>query len=387
MTEAGRAAAHNGRGVRGDGSSPAGGVVHVAAVPGDGVGPEVMDVTLPLVREAAALDGVELRVTTLDWGGERYLREGAAMPVDAAEQLRGYDAVLFGAVGRLDIPEHISVWGLILPLRQALDLYVNLRPVTTWPGVPTPLRDGDGIDFLVVRENTEGEYTGAGGRSQVGSAHEVAIEVAIHSRRAIERVARYAFGRARERRGLVTLATKSNASRFGYVLWDEVVEEVHGDFPDVRYERMFVDALASRMVERPSSLDVIVCSNLFGDILSDIGASLQGGLGMAPSANVSPHGGAPGIFEPVHGSAPDIAGRGIANPVACVLSGALLLLECGCEQGAAALRSAVGKAVRTPDRRTLDIGGTATTETAASAIADELSEVAASKRARPTVGT
>jgi tartrate dehydrogenase/decarboxylase/D-malate dehydrogenase len=357
------------------------GTVRVAAVPGDGVGPEVMEVTLPLVRAAAALDGAELELTTLDWGGERYLRTGAAMPDDAVEHLRRYDAVLFGAVGRVDIPEHVSVWGLILALRQALDLYVNLRPVCTWAGVPTPLLDGNGIDFLVVRENTEGEYTGAGGRSHVGTADEVAVEVAIHSRRAIERVARYAFSRARERRGLVTLATKSNASRFGYVLWDEVVEEVAGGFPDVRYERMFVDALASRMVERAHSLDVVVCSNLFGDILSDIGASLQGGLGMAPSGNVSPDGGTPGIFEPVHGSAPDIAGRGIANPVACILSGALLLTECGCEQGAAALREAVAVAVRTPECRTQDIGGTATTEEAAAAVGAALAEL------RPTVGT
>jgi tartrate dehydrogenase/decarboxylase/D-malate dehydrogenase len=368
-------------------SRPADGVLSVAAVPGDGVGPEVMEVTLPLIREAATLDGVELRVTTLDWGGERYLRQGAAMPEDAVEQLRRYDAVLFGAVGRLDIPEHVSVWGLILALRQALDLYVNLRPVATWPGIPTPLRDGNGIDFLVVRENTEGEYAGAGGRSHVGTAHEVAVEVAIHSRRAIERVARYAFSCARERRSLVTLATKSNASRFGYVLWDEVVEEVAGHFPDVRYERVFVDALAARMVERSHSLDVVVCSNLFGDILSDIGASLQGGLGMAPSGNVSPDGGPPGIFEPVHGSAPDIAGRGIANPVACILSGALLLTECGCAEGAGALREAVGAAVRTPEHRTRDIGGTAGTEAAAGAIAEALAEVAAERRGRPAVGT
>jgi tartrate dehydrogenase/decarboxylase/D-malate dehydrogenase len=354
--------------VRGVVNRPLDGILRVAAVPGDGVGPEVMDVSLPLLREAAGLDGVEVQVTTLDWGGERYLRSGAAMPEDAAEQLRRFDAVLFGAVGRLDIPEHVSVWGLILALRQALDLYVNLRPVSTWHGVPTPLHDASGIDFLVVRENTEGEYTGAGGRSHVGTPHEVAVEVAVHSRRAIERVARYAFSRARERRGLVTLATKSNASRYGYVLWDETVEEVAASFPDVRYERMFVDALASRMVERAHSLDVIVCSNLFGDILSDIGASLQGGLGMAPSGNVSPEGGTPGIFEPVHGSAPDIAGKGVANPVACVLSGALLLTECGCEQGAEALREAVAVAVRSPEHRTRDIGGAATTEEAAAAI-------------------
>jgi tartrate dehydrogenase/decarboxylase/D-malate dehydrogenase len=353
--------------------------LRVAAVPGDGVGPEVIEATLPLLGDAAALDGVAIEITMLDWGGERFVRTGSAMPDDAAEQISRHQAVLFGAVGRSDIPDHVSVWGLILALRQALDLYVNLRPVATWPGVPTPLLDGQEIDFLIIRENTEGEYTGAGGRSHAGTRNEVAVEVSVHSRRAIERVARYAFRRASERRGQLTLATKSNASKYGYVLWDEVVSEVHADFPDVTYERVFVDALAASMVERPRSLDVIVCSNLFGDILSDLGASLQGGLGMAPSANIAPGRSAPGIFEPVHGSAPDIAGRGIANPVACVLSAALLLDECGCQRGATALQSAVRAAVQDPRGRTPDVGGTATTAQAANAIGEWLSKTADAK--------
>jgi tartrate dehydrogenase/decarboxylase/D-malate dehydrogenase len=312
-----------------------GSTLRIAAVPGDGVGPEVMAVTLPLIRAAAELDGVRVDVTELDWGGERYLRTGAAMPDDGAEQARRFDAILFGAVGHAEVPDHVAVWGLILALRQALDLYVNLRPVVTWPGVPTPLLDGNGIDFLVVRENTEGEYTGAGGRTHVGSSAEVAVEIAVHSRRAIERVARYAFSCARERRGRVTLATKSNASRYGYVLWDEVVAEVHERFPDVEYERAFVDALAARMVERPASLDVVVCSNLFGDILSDLGASLQGGLGMAPSGNVAPD---------------------------------------------------VRDVVRSPELRTRDIGGTATTEIAGRAIGEALAAVAAENGRRHVLG-
>lgn len=361
--------------------------LRIAVVPGDGVGPEVVDATLPLLQEAAAIESREVEVDELDWGGVRYLQTGAAMPDDAADRLRLYDAVLFGAVGRVDIPDHVSVWGLILALRQALDLYVNLRPVTTWPGVPTPLRGVDEIDFLVVRENTEGEYTGMGGRIHAGTTEEVAVEVSLHSRQAIERIARYAFRRAEERRGLVTLATKSNASRYGYVLWDEVVAGVAEQHPGIRYERVFVDALAARMIQQPGSLDVVVCSNLFGDILSDLGATLQGGLGMAPSANIRPGNGVPGIFEPVHGSAPDIAGRGIANPVACVLSAALLLKEHGCEDASSALNEAVGIAVQRAECRTPDVAGTATTKEAAAAIGEALAELREKKGGHRVLGS
>jgi tartrate dehydrogenase/decarboxylase / D-malate dehydrogenase len=351
--------------------------IHVAAVPGDGIGPEVMRVTLPLLEAAAALDGATVKVTELDWGGERYLRTGAAMPEDAADTLRDFDAVLFGAVGRLDIPAHVSVWGLILALRQALDLYVNLRPVQVWPGLSIPIRDAEGTDFVVVRENTEGEYAGAGGRSHAGTPNDIAVEIGIHSRVAIERVAHHAFQLARTRRGRMSLVTKSNVSRFGYALWDEVVHQVHADYADVECEWVFVDAMAARIIERPQSLDVLLCSNLFGDILSDVGAPLQGGLGMAPSANLRPGGGVPGIFEPVHGSAPDIAGRGIANPGACVLSAALLLADRGCAEGAAALERAVGEAYLRETARTPDVGGTATTEQAAEEIGAALTTTAA----------
>jgi tartrate dehydrogenase/decarboxylase/D-malate dehydrogenase len=350
--------------------------LRVALVPGDGVGPEVVEATVPLLRAAAALDGTDLELTTLDWGGERYLRTGDAMPPDAAQAVRGYDAVLFGAVGRSDIPADVSVWGLILPLRQALDLYVNLRPVRAWPGIEVPLRDVEGVDFVVVRENSEGEYTGMGGRTHCGTLDEVAIEVAVHSRRGIARVAEYAFELAGRRRGLLTVATKSNASRFGYVLWDEVVAEVGARFPDVEVEYAFVDALAARMIQRPLSLDVVLSSNLFGDILSDLAAPIQAGLGMAPSANICPTGGVPGIFEPVHGSAPDIAGRGIANPVACILSAALLLETTGHVRAAGALGRAVEVALSDSRARTPDIGGGATTVEAAAAVLDALDRAA-----------
>jgi len=339
--------------------------VKVAVIPGDGIGPEVVAVTVPLLERL-----VPLEVTELDWGSERWLREGAAMPADAVETARAHDAVLFGAVGRPDVPHDVPVWQLILRLRQSLDLYVNLRPVTSWPGLDGPLRDGADVDFVVVRENTEGEYAGMGGRSHVGTDDEVAVEVAVHTRRAVERVARYAFELAARRRGLVSLATKSNASRFGYPLWDEVVADVAARHPDVRLEQVFVDALAARMIERPRSLDVVLCSNLFGDILSDLAAPLQGGLGMAPSANLRPGGGAPGLFEPVHGSAPDIAGTGVANPCGCILSAALLLREAGEGEGAARLERAVGEAVLRV--RTPDLGGGATTTELADAVAAAL---------------
>jgi tartrate dehydrogenase/decarboxylase/D-malate dehydrogenase len=351
--------------------------LRVAVVPGDGIGPEVVEATVPLLEQAAALEGATVELTSLDWGSDRYLDTGAAMPADAADVARAHDAVLFGAVGRPDVPAHVSVWGLILALRQELDLYVNLRPVASWEGIPGPLRDGADVDFVVVRENTEGEYAGMGGRSHTGTPDEVAVEVAIHSRRGVERVARYAFELARGRRGLVSLVTKSNASKYGYVLWDEVVAEVAAEFPDVRCEAVFADAMAARMIERPRSLDVLLCSNLFGDILSDLGAPLQGGLGMAPSANLRPCGGAPGVFEPVHGSAPDIVGRGVANPVGCVLSAALLLADCGLRQAAAALERAVGDAVRDPRTRTPDIGGGAGTRDLAGAIRASLGSLTA----------
>ena len=350
--------------------------IRVAVVPGDGIGPEVTEAALPLIARAAALDGAELACTELDWGGERLLRTGAAMPEDAVEVARAHDAIFFGAVGHPAIAPDVSVWTLVLPLRKALDLYVNLRPVTAWDGLPGPVAGGAEADFVIVRENTEGEYSGVGGRVHVGRPAEVATEVAVHSRHAISRVARYALALARERGGTLSLVTKSNVLRHGYALWDEVVAAIAAaEYPEVRVETVFIDAMAARMIERPGSLDVLLCSNLFGDILSDLAAPLAGGLGMAPSANLDPEGGAPGLFEPVHGSAPDIVGRGIANPSAAVLSGALLLEANGCPAGADALRRAIGTAVRAGDARTPDLGGAATTIAAAAAVGGALDDL------------
>ena len=348
----------------------------LAIIGGDGIGPEVVEAALPAIIDAAATQGVEVAVTELDWGGDRLLRTGAAMPVDATEIVRAHDAVLLGAVGHPALTPYDSVWSLVLPLRKALDLYVNLRPVRAWKGVESVVKNVEATDFVVVRENTEGEYAGIGGRVHSGSDSEIATDVAVHSRRAIARVARHAFDLARGRGQRLTLVTKSNISRHGYALWDEIVDELGAtEYPDVPLEKTFVDAMAARLIQHPTSLGVLLCSNLFGDILSDGAAPLAGGLGMVPSANVSPDTDSPGVFEPVHGSAPDIAGKGIANPMACVLSGAMLLRANGLAAAARALEDAVGVAVQVDEGRTPDIGGRATTRSAGEAVCVALRSV------------
>jgi tartrate dehydrogenase/decarboxylase/D-malate dehydrogenase len=349
-----------------------GAAVRLAVIPGDGVGPEVIGATVPVLAAAVSGQGGELQVTELDWGGERFLREGAAMPADAADVAKEHDAVLFGAVGRPDVPDHELVWGLIIGLRQQLDLAVNIRPVQAFAGVPTKVRDTDGVDLVIVRENTEGEYVGAGGVAHAGSGHDLGIEVAVHSRRVIERAAHHAFALAGKRSGKLSLVTKSNAMRHGYPLWDRVVAEVGEQYPGVELETVLVDAMAARMIQAPRSLDVLLAGNLFGDILSDLAAVLAGGMGMAPSANVLPGGDVPGIYEPVHGSAPDIAGRGVANPVACLLSGALLLEDLGHTKAAHGIRQAVAAALLDPQNHTPDLGGSATTADLASAVLNRM---------------
>src|SRR5436190_19204019 len=282
----------------------------VAVIAGDGAGPEV----IAEARKAVDALGLDLEWNELPWGTDHFHAHGKMMPADALETARAHDAILLGAVGHPSVPDHITLWGLLLPLRQGLDLWANLRPAKLLDGVPSALEGRPAVDMLFVRENTEGEYSGVGGRAHQGLELEVGIETSVFTRAGVRRAIAYAFELAETRRGLVTSATKSNASRYGYVLWDEVAEEVAAAYPGVRYERVLVDALAARMVQRPLSLDVVVASNLFGDILTDLAAALQGGMGMAASASVAPGSGAPGIFEPVHGSAPDIAGQGVANP-------------------------------------------------------------------------
>lgn len=345
--------------------------MRLACIPGDGIGPEVVAASLPILETAATLQDESLEVVELDWGAEYYLRTGAAMPADAVDELHMCDAVLFGAVGHPDVPDHELVWGLIIALRQQLDLAVNLRPVRHWPGVPSVVTSAPGTDLLIVRENTEGEYSGAGGRAHRGRSGDVAVEVAVHSREVIERAAHFAFEQAAARQGRLTLVTKSNAMRHGFTLWDEVVADVAAGHPHVEYDAMLVDAMAARLIQHPAEFDVLLCSNLFGDILADLAAVLAGGLGMAPSANVRP-GARPGIFEPVHGSAPDIAGRGIANPVAFLLSGGLMFDHVGMPAAGDALRDAIAGTLKDPATHTPDLGGSCTTEGLADAIRSTL---------------
>jgi tartrate dehydrogenase/decarboxylase/D-malate dehydrogenase len=338
----------------------------IGVLPGDGVGHEVV------VEARKVVDALGLAVewSELDWGSAYYHAHGRMMPEDAIETVRGFDAVLMGAVGDPSVPDHVTLWGLLLPIRQALDLWANIRPARLLPGVPCPLA-GKGpadVDMLFLRENSEGEYSGVGGRAHQGLRHEVGLETSVFTREGVERVARYAFELAERRRGVVTSATKSNASRYGYVLWDEILAEVAAEHPGIRYERVLVDALAARMVRSPESLDVVVASNLFGDILTDLAAAIQGGMGMAASANVRPGTGVTGLFEPVHGSAPDIAGQGIANPCGCIWSAALMLEHVGEHDAARSVLRAIEEVCR-EGPRTRDIGGEATAAEVGDAVA------------------
>lgn len=333
----------------------------IAALPGDGVGAEVLPVGCQVIDALAAHHGFMVTWDVHDWGCQRYLRSGGFMPKDGLDRLREADAVFLGAVGDPAVPDHESLWGLLLPIRRAFGQYANLRPVTSFPGVPGPLRGDREFDLLVVRENNEGEYTRIGGRLYEGTPDEMVMQSAVFTRRGTERIMRLAFEQARGRRGALASATKSNGLAHSMPFWDEVAREVAAHYPDISYTEFHVDALAAQVVLRPDRFDVIVGSNLFGDILSDLGAALMGGIGMAASANVNPDRGAPSMFEPVHGSAPDIAGHGVANPVGTLLSAVLMLRHLDETAAAEALTRAVRAALADPAARTPDIGGTGTT--------------------------
>lgn len=351
----------------------------IAVIPGDGIGKEVIPVGLSVIRRALEITGTgRIETTDLDWSCERYAREGSMMPADGLRILADHDAIFLGAVGFPGVPDHVSLWGLLLPIRQGFDLYVNLRPVRALDGVPSPLRAGtrETIDMLFVRENTEGEYAGIGGRFHRGAPDEVAMQTAVYTRKGVERVARYAFERARERRKRAASVTKSNAIQYTAVLWDEVVAEVGKGFPDVELTSYLVDAMAARMVTAPQSLDVVVASNLYGDILTDLGGALQGSLGIAASANLDPSRKHPSLFEPVHGSAPDIAGKGLADPFATVWAASLMLEHLG-EGDAAGLVMRALERVARDGPRTPDLGGKATTTQVGDAIIDAMDRLAA----------
>lgn len=302
---------------------------NIASIPGDGIGTEVTQSALEVLRAVSEKSGIKIDVTTFPWSSQYYLDNGHMMPEDGIEQLSKFDAIYLGAVGWPNqVPDSVSLHGLLLPIRKQFDQYANMRPHRLLKGVEGPLRASE-FDILCIRENTEGEYSGAGGRVHQGRPHEVAVETAIFTRTGVERILRFGFEQAMQRSGRLASVTKSNAQKFSMVFWDEVTEELAREYPDVEVTRYHVDAIAARMVMHPESLDVIVASNLFGDILTDLGAAIQGGLGYAASANISPDRSKPSMFEPVHGSAPDIAGQDLANPIAAIWSAALMLDHLG----------------------------------------------------------
>jgi tartrate dehydrogenase/decarboxylase/D-malate dehydrogenase len=337
----------------------------IAVIPGDGVGREVVDEGIRVMETLGMQDpGLAFAFVRFDWGSEYHFRNGRMMPEDALETLATFDAIYLGAVGDPRLPDHVTLQGLLLPIRRAFDQYVNVRPAILYEGIESPLRDkkpGD-IDMLVVRENTEGEYSDVGGRVYQGSDREVVIQGAMFTRWGTERILRYAFDLARQRpRKHLTSITKSNAQRHSMVFWDEVFRVVAKDYPDVQTNSLLVDAACLNFVLRPERFDVVVASNLFGDILTDLSAALVGGLGLAPAANLNPSRKYPSMFEPVHGSAPDIAGKGIANPLASILTAGMMLDFLHERAAAGLINRAVAHVLAERKVRTPDMGGHATT--------------------------
>ncbi|MGQ0547223.1 MAG: tartrate dehydrogenase [Betaproteobacteria bacterium] len=338
----------------------------VASIPGDGIGNEVIPAGIEVLRK---LEGeFRLDFTTFDWSSERYKKTGAYIPEGGLAELKKFDAIFFGAVGAPDVPDHVSLWGLRLPICQGFDQYANVRPARVLPGVASVLSNSNLIDWVIVRENTEGEYSGSGGRVHAGLAEEVATETAVFTRTGVERVHRFAFELARQRpRRQLTLVTKSNAQRHGMVLWDEIFLETSKSYPDVKTDRILVDAVTTRMVLKPGSLDTIVASNLHADILSDLAAALSGSLGIAPTANLNPERRFPSMFEPIHGSAFDITGKGVANPIATFWTASMMLEHLGEAKAAARLMKAI-EAVTAKKVFTPDLGGGARTRDVTQAV-------------------
>ncbi len=349
----------------------------IAAIPGDGIGQEVIPAGLTVLEALAKRCGdFRFVVETFPWGGDYYRATGRMMPADGLESLKKFDAIYFGSAGDPGIPDHITLWGLRLAICQGFDQYANVRPSRILPGIASPLRDvgmGD-LDWVIVRENSEGEYAGHGGRSHVGLAEEVATEVSIFTRAGVERIMRFAYELARSRpRKQLTVVTKSNAQRHGMVLWDEVAAAVGGEYPDVKADKMLVDAVTTRMVGKPASLDVVVATNLHADILSDLAAALAGSLGIAPTANLNPERLFPSMFEPIHGSAFDIMGKGIANPIGSFWTAVLMLEHLGENAAAERLMIAIERVTGEGRVRTPDLGGEARTEAVTAAVCLALS--------------
>jgi tartrate dehydrogenase/decarboxylase / D-malate dehydrogenase len=348
----------------------------IAVIGGDGIGPEVVEAGVrvleaPTGGETGGENSPALRFTRFPWGCEYYLENGRMMPEDGLETLSGFDAIYLGAVGWPTVPDHVSLWGLLLPIRRAFEQYVNLRPARLLSGVESPLASPGDLDVTVVRENTEGEYSDSGGRMFSGTPHEVVIQESVFTRRGVERIVRYAYEEAKSRRGLLTGATKSNGISITMPFFDEVFREVGEEYPDVEASLMHADALAARLVLDPERFDVVVGSNLLGDILSEVTAAVAGAIGIAPSANLNPELEYPSLFEPIHGSAPDIAGEGVANPSGAIWAGAMMLDHIGRPEASGRVLSALEETLA-DGTRTRDLGGSATTEEVTSAVVERL---------------
>ena len=348
----------------------------IAAIGGDGIGPEVVAAAIRALTVCAERDGgFALRFQEFEWGSDYYRKHGVMMPADGLSKLGDFDAIYFGAVGAPDVPDHVTLWGLRLAICQPFDQYANVRPTRVLPGITSPLRhvSGPELDWVIVRENSEGEYAGVGGRVHRGLPEEVATDVSMFTRNGVERIIRFAFELARSRpRKKLTVVTKSNAQRHAMVMWDEIAAEVAQNFPDVSWDKMLVDAMTIRMTMQPESLDTIVATNLHADILSDLAAALAGSIGIAPTANLNPERAFPSMFEPIHGSAFDIVGKGIANPVATFWSGSMMLEHLGETPAAARLMRAVERVTADPSLHTPDLGGKATTEEVTRAVCEAL---------------
>lgn len=343
----------------------------IAAIPADGIGIEVISAGVSVLEcLQKKVGGVNFQIEHFDWGSDYYKKNGVMMPADGLETLKGFDAIYFGAVGAPDVPDHVTLWGLRLPICQGFDQYANVRPTKIMAGIQSPLRNanpGD-LNWVIVRENSEGEYSGHGGRAHRGLPEEVGTEVSIFTRAGVTRIMRYAFKLAQSRpRKLLTVVTKSNAQRHGMVMWDEIAAEVSAEFPDVQWDKMLVDAMTVRMTLHPQSLDTIVATNLHADILSDLAGALAGSLGVAPTANIDPERRFPSMFEPIHGSAFDITGKGIANPVASFWTAAQMLEHLGEAEAAKTLMAAVEE-VCAAGIKTPDVGGTANTRDVTEAV-------------------
>ena len=350
----------------------------IATIPGDGIGSEVVAAGVDALNACAARDGgFTFRFDHFDWGSERYKKTGSFMPPDGLDLIRKHDAILFGSAGAPDVPDHITLWGLRLAICQPFDQYANVRPTRILPGITSPLRNVSGpeLDWVIVRENSEGEYAGVGGRVHRGLPEEVATDVSMFTRAGVSRIMRFAFALARSRpRKLLTVVTKSNAQRHAMVMWDEIAAEVAVEFPDVTWDKMLVDAMTMRMTLKPETLDTIVATNLHADILSDLAAALAGSLGIAPTANLNPERKFPSMFEPIHGSAFDITGKGIANPIGTFWSGVMMLEHLGENSAAARLMRAIERVTSEKSLHTPDLGGTARTDEVTKAVCAALAE-------------